>query len=91
VIFVLKAGDNGLRPIALMSCFLKLFEKMVYRRLSWFIETQLEKLPPGIPGRFPELTFLRGQLSHSNQSHTSEIFKESLYCCSLPGYSWSVR
>jgi len=40
VIFVPKPNGSGLRSIALMSCFLKLLEKMIYRRLSWLIETQ---------------------------------------------------
>jgi len=40
VIFVPKPSGSGLRPIALMSCLLKLFEKMIYCRFSWFIETQ---------------------------------------------------
>jgi len=39
VIFVPKA-DSGFRPISLMSCLLKVFEKMVYRRLQWVVETQ---------------------------------------------------
>jgi len=40
VIFVPKPGGCGLCPIVLMSCLLKLLEKMIYRRLSWYIETQ---------------------------------------------------
>jgi len=28
------------KPTALMSCLLKLLEKMIYRRFSWFMETQ---------------------------------------------------
>jgi len=40
IIFVPKPGGKGVRPIALLSCFLKLFEKMVYRRLQWAVETQ---------------------------------------------------
>jgi len=39
MIFV-KPSESGLRPIALMSCLHKLFEKMIYRRFSWFIGTQ---------------------------------------------------
>jgi len=40
VIFVPKPNGNGLRPIALTSCFLKIFEKMICRRLTWLAETQ---------------------------------------------------
>jgi len=40
VIFVPKPGGKGVRPIALLSCFLKLLEKMIYRRLQWAVETR---------------------------------------------------
>lgn len=39
VIFIPKPGYS-MGPIALMSSILKTFEKMLYRRLRWFIETQ---------------------------------------------------
>jgi len=39
VTFVPKS-NNGFRPISLMSCLLKILEKMVYRRLQWTVETQ---------------------------------------------------
>jgi len=35
-----KAGSNGVRPISLLSCYLKLMEKMVYARLQWFVESR---------------------------------------------------
>jgi len=40
VILVPKPSGSGLRPIALMSCLLKIMEKMIYRRLVWIVETQ---------------------------------------------------
>jgi len=40
VILVPKSSGSGLRLIALMSCFLKILEKMIYQRLVWLIETQ---------------------------------------------------
>jgi len=40
VILVPKPSGSGLRPIALMSCFLKILEKMIYPRLAWIVETQ---------------------------------------------------
>jgi len=33
-------NSNGLRPVVLMSCLLKTFEKMVYRRVQWVVESQ---------------------------------------------------
>jgi len=39
VTFVPKSCGNELRPISLMSCLLKIFEKMVYRRLRWTVES----------------------------------------------------
>jgi len=38
--FVPKSDGKGIRPIALLSCFLKVFEKMRYRRLQWVVETR---------------------------------------------------
>jgi len=41
VVFIPRANGDGLRPIALMSCFLKLFEKiheMIHRRISWITQ-----------------------------------------------------
>jgi len=40
IIFVPKSSGKGVRPIALLSCFLKLLEKMLYRRMQWVIETR---------------------------------------------------
>jgi len=39
VILVPKASGSGLRPIALLSCFLKLMERIIYHRLMWVIES----------------------------------------------------
>jgi len=35
-----KAGSNKVRPISLLSCYLKIMEKMIYTRLQWFIESR---------------------------------------------------
>jgi len=40
ITFVPKPGGRGVRPIALLSCFLKLLEKMLYRRMQWIVETR---------------------------------------------------
>jgi len=40
VTFVFKSNCKGLRPISLMPCLLKIFEKMIYRRLQWTVESQ---------------------------------------------------
>jgi len=40
IILVPKPNGSGLRPIALTSCLLKTFEKMICRRLTWLVETQ---------------------------------------------------
>lgn len=40
VVLIPKPGSNGVRPISLMSCACKLMERILYRRLSWFIESR---------------------------------------------------
>ncbi|XP_018309354.1 RNA-directed DNA polymerase from mobile element jockey-like [Mycetomoellerius zeteki] len=40
VIFIPKPNNVGLRPISLLSCVLKTFEKIVYYRLQWLVESQ---------------------------------------------------
>jgi len=35
----LKPDGKGLRPIALTSCFFKILERMIYRRLQWLTES----------------------------------------------------
>jgi len=40
IVFVPKPSNEGLRPITLLSCLLKIFEKMVYRRMQWVAEPQ---------------------------------------------------
>jgi len=39
VTFVPKSHCDGLRPISLMPCLLKILEKMIYRRLQWSVES----------------------------------------------------
>jgi len=38
-IFLPKIDGKGVRPIALLSCFLKILERMIYRRLQWAVES----------------------------------------------------
>lgn len=38
VILIPKPGGKGIRPISVLSCFLKVFEKLIYNRLRWFAE-----------------------------------------------------
>jgi len=40
VVLIPKPDGGGLRPISLLSCFLKLIEKMIYIRIQWHIESQ---------------------------------------------------
>jgi len=40
LIFLPKSDGRGVRPIALLSCLLKLLERLVYRRLQWAVETR---------------------------------------------------
>jgi len=35
-----KLGGTGVRPISLLSCFLKIMEKMIYTRIQWYIESR---------------------------------------------------
>jgi len=45
LIFVPKPDGKSLRPIALLSCFLKVLEEIIYRRLQWVVETRDFLLP----------------------------------------------
>ncbi|TGZ47961.1 hypothetical protein DBV15_10259, partial [Temnothorax longispinosus] len=38
VVFIPKPNSNGVRPISLLSCLLKILEKCVYNRLRWHFE-----------------------------------------------------
>jgi len=40
VVLIPKPDANDFRPISLLSCLLKIMEKMVYNRLQWHIEFQ---------------------------------------------------
>ncbi|XP_018375583.1 PREDICTED: uncharacterized protein LOC108769220 [Trachymyrmex cornetzi] len=40
VIFIPKSNNEGLRPISLLSCVTKIFEKIIYFRLQWLVESQ---------------------------------------------------
>ncbi|XP_018373152.1 PREDICTED: RNA-directed DNA polymerase from mobile element jockey-like [Trachymyrmex cornetzi] len=40
VIFIPKSNNEGLRPISLLSCVMKIFEKIIYFRLQWLVESQ---------------------------------------------------
>lgn len=38
VIFIDKAGKDGVRPISLSSCFSKLYERIINERINWWAE-----------------------------------------------------
>lgn len=40
VVLIPKPGGESVRPIALLSCFAKIMEYMIYFRLRWFIESR---------------------------------------------------
>jgi len=40
IIFVPKSSRKDVRPIALFSCILKLFERKLYRSMQWAVETR---------------------------------------------------
>jgi len=40
MILILKPDNTGLRSISLLSCLLKILERMVYTRLQWYIESR---------------------------------------------------
>jgi len=54
LIFIPKSDGKGFRPIALLSCLLKVFEKMIYRRFQWAIEISAS----GLPIRFQEFSVM---------------------------------
>lgn len=41
VVLIPKPNGKGVRPISLLSCWLKILEKLVYRRLQWYVESSL--------------------------------------------------
>jgi len=40
LVVLIPKPDGDLRPISLLSCFLKLMEKMLYNRIQWHVESQ---------------------------------------------------
>jgi len=40
MVLIPKPGNSGVRPISLLSCLLKILEKMIYSRLQWFVESR---------------------------------------------------
>jgi len=38
IVLILKTGGVDVRPISLLSCFLKVIEKMLYIRIRWYVE-----------------------------------------------------
>lgn len=45
IFFIPKSAPGKFRPIALASCMLKLMEKLIFNRLSWFLEHHLHLSP----------------------------------------------
>ncbi|XP_011858319.1 PREDICTED: uncharacterized protein LOC105555887 [Vollenhovia emeryi] len=39
VVLIPKGGSKGLRPISLLSCYLKVLERIIYLRLMWYVES----------------------------------------------------
>ena len=39
VVLIPKPNGKGVRPISLLSCLLKIMEKIIYLRLRWFTES----------------------------------------------------
>jgi len=40
LVFIPKSDGRSVRPIALLSCLLKVMERMIYRRFQWVVETR---------------------------------------------------
>jgi len=40
MVLIPKSGNTGLRPISLLSCLLRVLERMIYIRLQWYIESR---------------------------------------------------
>ena len=51
VVLISKPNGKGVRPISLLSCLLKIMEKIIYLRLRWFIKSNAI-LPPNQTGTF---------------------------------------
>ncbi|XP_018407393.1 PREDICTED: uncharacterized protein LOC108783345, partial [Cyphomyrmex costatus] len=75
VIFIPKAGNSGLRPISLLSCILKLFERIIYWRLVWLIESQ--SLLPNKQMGFRSSRSCNDSLTFTNQILTAVSSDES--------------
>jgi len=76
VILVPKPGGVGHRPIALMSCFLKILERMIYRRLMWFVETQF-LLPEFQAGFRYSRSCIDNIVTLTNRAHEGFLKKSS--------------
>lgn len=69
--FIPKPEKKGYRPISLLSCLLKVLEKMILRRLKWYLESK-PILPPTQMG-FRPLRSCTGLITITNHVHASFI------------------
>jgi len=81
VVLIPKPDGGGLRPISLLSCFLKVMEKIIYNRIQWHVESQyiIPYIQLGFrPDRscIDSLIILASDTSKGfiNKSHTASAF-----------------
>jgi len=72
---VSKSDGKGVRPIALLPCFLKVFERMVYRRLQWTVETLflLPEFQSGFRSSIDNLVILTNRIHSAFLRKTSTV------------------
>jgi len=86
--FVPKSDCKGIRPIALLSCFLKVFEKMLYKRLQWVVETRF-LLPDFQFGFRNSRSCVDNLVVLTNRIYSS--FLNNAYDSGFPRYCWHIR
>jgi len=76
LILIPKSDNKGVRPIALLSCLLKVLERMIYRRLQWAVETHF-LLPEFQSGFRNSRSCIDNLVTLTNRIHTGFLRKES--------------
>jgi len=71
-----KSDGKGVRPIALLPCLLKVFERMVYRKLQWTVET-LFLLPEFQSGFRSSRSSIDNLVILTNRIHSAFLRKTS--------------
>jgi len=83
-----KSDGKSVRPFALLPCLLKVFERMVYRRLQWIIET-LFFLPEFQFGFRNSRSCTDNLVTFTNRIHSAFLCKASTVAVFFR-YRWGI-